>query len=201
MERGETAMELFFTIAAPDMDSLKNNTDSEHQLEMEIGMTDHFDVGFYQVISQAAGGSVHYDGFKLESRYRFGEKGDYFLDPLIYLEYMGVPDFSQHVFEAKFILARDFGPTNLSLNPLIEISSGDESETEFEYALGISRKINDLLRLGLEAKGGEAGNYIGPVISHGAGGTWVALGSAFGVGDIDEGHPEFELRLLMGFEL
>lgn len=201
MEPGETAMETFFTISAPDIDSLENNTSAEHQLEFEVGMNERFDFGIYQVFSQRPGGSLSYDGFKLESRYRFGEKGRYAMDPLLYLEYKGKPDFSEHGFEMKFILARDFGPTNISLNPIVEFTSDGDSETEFEYALGLSRQINNLLRIGLEAKGGEEANYIGPVISHGAGHTWVALGSAFGIGDIEEDKPEFELRLLLGFEL
>lgn len=201
VEPGEASLETFFTISSPDIDSLENNTYAEHQIEIETGMTERFDFGIYQVFSQSPGGSMHYDGFKLESRYKFGEKGKYPVDPLLYLEYKGKPDLSAHVFEIKFILARDFGPTNVALNPMIEIENDDETETEFEYAAGMSRRISELLAIGLEAKGGKKGNYIGPVISHGADHIWVALGSAFGVGHIDDGEPEFELRLILGMEI
>lgn len=199
VERGEAALETFFTVSAPDIDSLENNTSSEHQVEIEVGMNERFDFGIYQVFSQDPYGSLRYDGFKLESRYRFGEKGDYPLDPLIYLEYKGEPDLSEHGFEIKFILARDFGPTNVSLNPILEFETGREAEAE--YAIGVGRTLSRLLRIGIEAKGSDKGNYIGPVISHGADHIWVTLGSAFGIGHIDDGEPEFQLRLLLGMEL
>lgn len=199
VEQGEASLETFFTISAPDIDSLENNTSSEHQIELEVGMTERFDFGIYQVFTQGPSGSLHYEGFKLESRYRFGERGQYPVDPLIYLEYKGKQDLSEHVLEVKFILARDFGPTNISFNPMVEFET--DSETEAEYAIGVRRNISPLMKIGVEAKGSNKGNYIGPVISHGRDDLWVTLGSAFGVGNIDDGEPEFQLRLLLGMEI
>jgi len=199
--RGETELETFLTLSAPDIDSLENNTFVEHQIELEIGMNDRFDVGIYQLFEQAPGQSLTYSGFKLEGRYRIGEKGRHIVDPLLYLEYKGKPDFSEHEVEFKLILARDFGPGNISLNPIVEFVNGDESEVEAGYAAGIGRKFGRLMKFGIEAKGSESGNYIGPVFSHGTEHAWATLGAAFGVGDIKEGKPEFQIRLLMGFEL
>lgn len=201
--KGEAELESYLTLSAAEIDSLKKNVSAEHQIELEVGMTDRFDFGIYQVFEQGPGeeGTFHYKGFKLRSRYRMGEAGKHLLDPLIYVEYKGVPDFSENTIELKLILAKDIGSTNFSINPVLELEHEDEWEVEPEYAAGISYGISEMFRFGVEAKGGEHGNYLGPVISHGTEALWVTLGSAFGVGDITEGKPEFQIRMLLGVGL
>jgi hypothetical protein len=88
--------------------------------------------------------------------------------------------------------------SNIALNPIFELEREEEWEFEAEYAVGISYEINNLLRAGLEAKGSEYGQYIGPVISHGREDLWVALGSAFKIGEVESGRPEFQIRMLLG---
>lgn len=201
--RGEAELETYFTLSAPDADELEGNVSAEHQVELEVGMTDRFDFGIYQVFEQGAGeeGRFGYKGFKLRSRYRIGQAGQRVVDPLVYVEYKGVPDFSENTIEAKLILARDIGAINISVNPILEMEHEDEWEVETEYAAGVSYVANKMLRLGLEAKGGEHGHYLGPVVSHGEENLWVTFGSAFGVTDIDEGKPEMQLRMLLGVGL
>ncbi len=199
--KGEAEIESYFTISAPGTDSLEGKASSEHKFELEVGMTDRFDFAIYQVFSQAPKQSLTYDGFQLRARYRIGEKGKYFLDPVLYLEYKGVPDFAVHGFEAKLILARDFGRFNIALNPILDIELADSNEANSEYAVGMNYGVNDMLRLGIEAKGSESGHYIGPVIAHGKGRFWVAIGSAFKVGSVDQGKPGFQLRMLAGIGL
>ena len=72
---------------------------------------------------------------------------------------------------------------------------------EPEYALGMNYRINNLFSLGIEAKGSADGHYVGPVIAHGKGRFWVSLGSAFNVGSVEEGKPEFQMRMLLGIGL
>ena len=199
--RGEAELESYFTISAPDKDNLKGHTTTEHRLELEIGMTERFDFAIYQIFSQAPEEGLEYDGFQLRARYRIGEKGKYFVDPLIYLEYKGVPDFAEHALEAKLILAKDIGHFNIALNPILEVEFGDENKIEPEYALGMNYRINNLFSLGIEAKGSADGHYVGPVIAHGKGRFWVSLGSAFNVGSVEEGKPEFQMRMLLGIGL
>jgi hypothetical protein len=201
VERGMAEFESYFTISAPDIDSLEDNTAVEQLLELEVGMSERFDFGFYQQFEQEPGRSLSYQGYKLRFRYRFGEKGTYILDPLAYFEYKGKPDFSEHGIEFKLILARDFGPNNISVNPILEFEGNGDWESEPAYAAGLRRNMGDLLKIGIEIKGSESGHYIGPVVSHGSPHVWGTLGSAFGIGDIDEGKPEFQLRLLLGVEL
>lgn len=195
--RGEAELETYFTISTPDKSNLEGNTSTEHRLELEVGMTERFDFSVYQIFSQTPEEELRYKGFQLRARYRIGEKGKYLVDPLIYLEYKGVSDFSEHGVEAKLILAKDIGRFNIALNPIIEFEFEDENKVEAEYALGMSYGVNRLLRIGLEAKGSKDGHYIGPVISHG-GRFWVTLGSAFNVGSVEEGKPEFQMRMLLG---
>lgn len=202
LEQGEAEIESYFTLSTPDQGKMEGQTTAQHQVEIEIGMTDRFDIGIYQVFSQAPGEAMQYEGFKLRARYRIGEKGEYWLDPLIYAEYKGMPDFAEHEMETKLVLARDFDRFRLALNPTLEFKfGGEEEEVEAAYAAGIRYRVNDLLRVGLEAKGGEGAHYVGPVIAHGGERFWTALGTAFHVGDVDPGKAEFEVRLLLGIGL
>jgi len=200
VSKGEAELESYFTLSSVDKSRMSGNTLAEHRFELEVGMTDRFDFAVYQIFSQAPGEGLVYDGFQLRGRYRIGEKGQYFLDPLLYVEYKGVPDFSENALETKLILARDFGRWNIALNPIAEFEFGADHEVELEYAAGVSYGVSRLLRFGVEAKGSENGHYIGPVISHG-GRYWVALGSAMNVGSVEAGKPELELRLVLGVEL
>ncbi|RJP76219.1 MAG: hypothetical protein C4524_10470 [Candidatus Zixiibacteriota bacterium] len=201
MERGQAELEHYFTVSSPDLQNLEGNTASEQQLELEIGMTDRFDFSLYQVFGQNPSESLKYKGYKLRSRYRFGERGGWFVDPLVYLEYKGKPDFSEHVLETKLILARDFGPLNLAVNPVLEVEKDGAEEWEFVpmYAAGASYAVSRLMRLGVEAKGSEDSHYLGPVIAHGYDDLWVALGSALAVGGVEEGATEFQVRFILGF--
>ena len=201
LPRGEAELEYYFTISAPDSSSMKTNVTTEHKVEYEIGMTEHFDFAIYQVFEQTPEEDMQYKAFQLRARYRFGQRGEHLVDSLVYLEYEGVPDFSEHVIEAKWVMAKDIGRFNVSVNPILELEIEDETELKPEYAVGVSYKANDLLKLGVEAKGGEKGHYIGPTISHGKGRFWATLGSAFAVSSVEEGEPEFQIRMLLGIGL
>ena len=198
MERGKAEAENYFTLSTPDIGHIEGTMSAEHQIELEVGMTERFDFSIYQVFKQNPGEELNYEGFKLRSRYKIGESSRYIFDPLIYLEYKGKPDFSEHGIEFKLILARDMERVNISLNPIFEFEHEGKWEFEPEYAVGASYEISRTLRIGLEAKGGEHGHYIGPTVSHGREDLWAALGCAFKIAKIEEGKPEFQIRMLMG---
>ena len=126
---GKGEFEHYTTLSSLDMRHPKGNTTAEHQIELEVGMTDKFDFGIYQIFRQNPGEALSYEGYKLRSRYRFGERGEYFVDPLIYLEYKGKADLSEHEIEGKIIFAKDFGKINIALNPIFVY----EYENEWEY--------------------------------------------------------------------
>ena len=180
-----------------------NNTEyavkTVHNLEFEIGMNSRFDIGIYQNFSQDPGKSFKYDGYKMRMRYRIGEKNKYFMDPLLYLEYKGNTDFSKHVLEGKLILARDFGPVNIALNPMIEIEThSGKQKIVWKYNAGISKHFIPLLSLGLELRGNSEHQYLGTVITHGKDGLWIALGTAFAITNVSKGVNPFKIRMIMG---
>ena len=200
VSRGEAEFEHYYTTSYPNSSNLTDNIKVDHQLELEIGMNERFDFALYHQFEQQD--NFIYKGYKLRGRYRIGEKNQYFLDPLLYLEYHGKPDFSVHGIETKFILAKEIGNIITSFNPILEIEiEEDENEIEVEYAAGLTYKLNKLFHAGIEFKGSEYGHYWGPTISHGTHNMWFSLGSAFKLGTVKEGKPEMEIRMIIGVEL
>ena len=159
-------------------------------------MNNKFDFAIYHQFEEQE--SFTYKGYKLRGRYRIGKKNQYFLDPLLYLEYHGKPDFSEHGIESKLILAKETEKIIVSFNPVLEI---EDDEIETEYAMGLTYKINKILNAGIEFKGSEYGHYWGPTISHGTHDIWFSLGSAFALGAVKEGKAEMEIRMIIGVGL
>ena len=203
MPAGRVELETYYTLSAPDLDTPRGETFTEQQVEIEIGMTDRFDFAVYQVFAQAPEEALVSEGIKLRARYRLGEAGEYPLDPLIYFEYIGGGDLTSQAIEAKLVLAKTSGPYTASTNWIIEVEEEEpaEWETKLEYSAGVGYRIERLLTLGLEARGGADGHYLGPVISHGTEKAWVALGSAVRLMPVEEGEPEFQVRMILGVML
>jgi hypothetical protein len=204
MEQGKSEFEQYTSFKSTDADNLDKTTSTELNFELEIGMNSFFDFAIYQVFTQSPDQGMKYSGFKLRSRFKIGEKGQFFVDPLVYIEYKGVPGFSEHEIETKLILARDFGDFNISFNPYFELAKeAGEDEWEFEpkYAAGATYKISNLFNVGIESTGSEDGIYLGPTISHGSHNLWISTGALFGIGKIETGKPEFQVRMIFGVEL
>ena len=206
VSRGEAEFEHYYTTSYPNRSNLSDDTKVGHQLELEIGMNERFDFAVYHQFEQQEEfeqqEAFSYKGYKLRGRYRIGEKNQYLLDPLLYLEYHGKPDFSEYGIETKIILAKETDKIIASFNPILEIEIEDgENKMEKEYAAGLTYKINKLINAGIEIKGSEKGHYWGPTISHGGHDMWFSLGSAFALGTIKEGKPEMEIRMIMGVGL
>ena len=197
VSKGEVEFEHYYTTSHPNSSDLSEGIKTGHQLELEIGMNEKYDFAVYHQFEQQ--NSFVYKGYKLRWRYRIGEKNQYLLDPLLYLEYHGKPDFSEHGIETKIIFAKETTNMIISFNPVLEIEiEEDENEFEAEYAAGLSYKINKLLRAGFEIKGSENGHYFGPTISHGVHDIWFSLGSAFAVSAVKGEKPDMEIRMIMG---
>ena len=202
MQRGTAEFEYYTTFTSPLNPTMGGTTSVFHDLELEIGMNDSFDMGLYQRFSQAPGGSFGYDGFKLRLRQRFSEQGQLPLDLLLYLEYKGVPDFSAHELEVKLIMAKTLGSIEWAVNPQIEIEREDgETALAWAYAGGINYDWNPIFRTGLELKGSANGHYAGPVVSHGKEELWVALGVLRAITDVTAGKPKVMIRVIVGVGL
>jgi hypothetical protein len=201
MDRGEGEIEQYLTFSTPDSGAQGGKTTSEFQLEYEVGMSDRFDfLGLYCVQTEAGSGP-QIRRLQVPVALSFRRQERLFYGPLLYLEYKGKPNFSENAVEFKVILAKDRGRWNLALIPYVEWARKGEWDTIWKYATGVGYQPIKLLSLGVEFKGSEKGHYWGPVISHGKGNLWMAVGSVFHIGDVDDGEPETQIRMLFGYEV
>jgi hypothetical protein len=202
MDKGLAEFESYQTFSTKDLDDMSNTTTTELNMEFEIGMNDFWDAAIYQNFKQVPGGSLKYSGFKIRNRFKIGETGKYFLDPLIYIEYIGDGSFSKHEIEPKLILAKTMGKFSFSLNPYCEIEKvEDEWEFTPKYAMGATYNLFNYFNVGFEFKGDKEVHYFGPTISHGSKSFWFALGTLFNLNEIKPGYSKLQTRMIMGFEL
>ncbi len=199
MSKGMTEIEYYLTTIVPET---KPNVNTwKHWVELEYGITDHWDIAMYQQFKQSnksSGKDFKYDGFKIRTRYRIGEKGKFILDPLLYFEYIRNDNLSNpNVFEGKLILAKDINKFNLAYNQILKQELEGEGETEDEYALGINYKIGPTFKLGLESKGNYTKEkyYLGPTISLATERFWVSLGVALG---LNKKSDDVQTRMIIG---
>jgi hypothetical protein len=183
-----------------------------HQVELETGLTDRWDVAVYNIARQLQGKDLEYEALKLETRYRLAEPGRWFVDPVVYLELKKTfVDDRPFSVEEKLILSKDLGRLNLALNLAAEQEfAGGKVEHEGEWALGGSWELVPAFRVGAEAFGslaeeeGEGGRdkleaqaWAGPAVSIAFGRTWLVLASGFGLTDSSE---RVRARAILAFQ-
>lgn len=200
MPKGMAEIEYYLTTKVPD--TAKSNINTwEHQVELEYGITDRWDISLYQIFKQtntASSSKFEYNGFKIRTRYRFGEKGKYFIDPELYLEYIRNDDLSKpNIFEGKLILAKDLGKFNIAYNQILKQELEYDGETEHEYAFGASYEISPKIRLGLESKGNYTKDKysLGPTVSLATEDFWVSLGV---LSALNERTDDVQARMIIG---
>src|SRR3989338_6106239 len=73
MPKGHAEIEYYLTEEQKNIEKAKPNT-WKHWLELEYGITDHWDISMYQQFKQTnpatGSSSFEYDGFKVRTRYR-----------------------------------------------------------------------------------------------------------------------------------
>ena len=169
-----------------------------HQLELETGLTDRWDLAVYNVWRRDFGGTTRYEALRGESRFRLSQPGEWFVDPVLYLEVKKefIGDRPLAV-EEKLILARDLGRWNLSLNLVAEqeFIPGGDREYEWGYAGGASWELHPAVRVGAEAFGGwtearSAGlstwvkrHWAGPAVSLAWSRVWLVVAAGWGLTD------------------
>ena len=202
MLKGMWELETYVTTEVPNMHKSNINT-VKSQLELEYGITDRWDVSMYQMWkfnNKRYENDSEYDGFKLRTRYKIGEKGRFFVDPLLYFEFERNADFSEpNVGEAKLVLAKDIGDLNISYNQIIQRNLEREGKTEHEYASGVSYALTPMFRVGIESKGNfpKEKYALGPIISYTLKKVkaYVAVGAVFGLNDRTD---DLQTRLIVG---
>jgi len=118
---GETELEFYTNLSQSDL-SKPDTAKWKRQLEIETGLTKRWDFSIYFVESyKATDGKTKFDEVKLRTRYKLLEKGKFFVDPLLYVEYKIQTDRSYpDKWETKLILAKDIGRLNVAVNIIPE---------------------------------------------------------------------------------
>lgn len=211
--RGALDLELWSTLHGPPRGAPSGSPYLlRHQVELETGITDRWDLAAYGIVRQIEGKSNEFEAAKLESRFALAKPGEWPVDPVLYLEVRkAFVDEKPFSIEEKIILGKDLGRLNVSLNLAAEQEfENGEVEPEWEYALGTSWEIVPAVRVGAEAFGTVAEEeiapgrertlsqfYVGPAISLAWGRTWLVLAGGFGVTDDSE---DVRARAILAFQ-
>ena len=157
-----------------------NDGSQRHVFLVEYGVTDWWKTEIVARLNERARGPLRYDSTAWENIIQLTEKGKYWLDAGLYLEYKlkdekGAPD----IFEGKLLLQKTITDYQNTLNLTIEqeLGSDGDDDLEFEYAWRTRKGIGHHMKLGFEAFGklGELRNIetledqthiIGPVFYH-----------------------------------
>jgi hypothetical protein len=216
--KGEVDLETWTTFAPQgEVDGGPSSRGMREMIEIEYGITDHWDAALYNMLDMITSGDTDsgYAGFKIETRYRPADRGEWPIDPVFYLEFQQLfRGDARQKYEAKLILAKDIGNVNIAANLALEEERTTEPawNTEVEYAFGTSYAISPAWIVGAElfgkAEKDEMGNianraWAGPAISWaGSGrgvlhGVWVTLAGGAGLGG--EADPYYA-RAIVGFQ-
>ncbi|MCQ9206530.1 MAG: hypothetical protein NG740_01410 [Omnitrophica bacterium] len=203
MPRGMFEVEYYLTEQQKDINRSVPNT-WKHQVELEYGLTDHWDISMYQRFTHSNTedeSTFGYDGFKLRTRYRFAEKNELPLDTLLYLEYIRDDDFKKpNVLEGKVIFARDIGKFNFAYDQILKQALESDGVTEHEYAAGVNYEITPRFKIGVETKGNytDDKHYIGPTIAWRSNKFWISFGVVAG---LNRRSNDLEARFILGVPL
>lgn len=195
LAKGSAEIEYYQTAVTKDRQT-SSASNWTQQVELEYGITDHFDAAIYQVFEQPAGGTYTYSGYKFRLRYRIAERNELPVDVLLYAEHVENTDEASE-FEGKLILAKDIGKLNVSYNQVFERAYESGAGAEHAYAAGVSYETAPWLRIGVESKGNyKDGKFAaGPTLSWTGNRIWANLGAVYG---LNRKTNDREVRFLMG---
>ena len=213
--KGEIDVESWSTVAPNgEVEGGPSSRGFREMVELEYGITDHWDVALYNMLDIVSGETESgYAGFKLETRYRPSDRGEWPIDPVFYLEFQQLfrGDAEQKI-EGKLILAKDIGNLNIAANLALEEERLEDKtwNTEVEYALGTSYALSPAWVVGAEVFGKaekdmeiENRSWLGPTLSwagSGSGalrGVWVTLAGGVGLGETAD---PWYARAIVGFQ-
>lgn len=203
MPAGNAEIEYYYDYKMPDRDD-RSDSKFIHQLEVEYGITDRWDISLYQTFSQVHNSDFRYDGMKIRTRYRFFEAGRYFVDPLLYLELKRPADHADPtVAEGKLVLAKAVDKYYSAFNLVAERALGSGYDLEWKYDVGLGYALSPSFVFGVESKGnfesGEEGKQgLGPTVSFAKGSIWFTTGILF---PLTKHTSDVEFRYILGINL
>ena len=181
---GELELEHYLTLKLNDV-NFKENAIWENWFEFELGLTDRLDISFYIMFTQdnSVNSGLSFTGLKIRSRYKLAEYGEFFVNPLIYLEYVQSSRLEKSgKIEGKLVLSKaPFRKFDVSVNLTGEYEIG-VSKFETGYTVGLSYEFDPRIRVGLETVGDFEGSKfaVGPTVSLASKKLWISLGVLFG---------------------
>lgn len=213
--KGEAETEYYFTALANKAPTDTDyQMDFHHDLELEYGITDHFDLALYQMFRHQEGEDFQYRGYKVRARYRFGEAEEYFLDTLLYVELIHKPLSNEIEFEEKGVFSKNIGSFLISFNTTLEQEAQYEAalqEYQFTQTLALGYQIKPWLTVGTEwmvntlitsnAGYENTACLAGPTISFAGQKVWWNLGALYQLTQEYDEHARFEVRSLLGIYL
>jgi hypothetical protein len=167
----------------------------ERQYEMETGVLDRLDFSFYMTDTKLFPFDTNNTTeIRFRSRLKLTEeKGDFFVDPLIYAEYrVNASVMSPGTWEIRGVLAKDMEDLHCAVNLIAEevLSFGNiNKHFIFEYAAGISYPVvSEKFRVGLESIGDFSNNkyYMGPAFTFIGKHFWATVTPALGLNSNSE---------------
>lgn len=192
--------------------------------EVEYGITDRLELGFYLAFLSEPGANspVRFDGLKQRLRYRFAEAGAWPVDLGVYGE---VAEFSDAVeLEAKIILERRFNRWLVQANPWAERAYHYSGEREWVInpTAGVSFEVTPAFRAGVEywmrdqlssnrptenAFNAAGHHYVGPSFLLQGTRVWLAVAPYIRLdnwkraGQVGDEFGRFWVRSIVGIEL
>ena len=201
---GKTAVELWHT---------QGKRAFEGALEIEHGLTEHWDAGLVTVVSHvaaddtAAAEALHLASVRLESRYRFADRAEWPVDLQLMLVAGKAFGRSDYAAGGRVIAARDFDRITVAANATIDVLAGaarEDTEVVLGWAAGATYSAHAKVRLGAETWGqavveGDLSAVAGPTLGLSPTSTfWITATAGFGL--VDDA-PDFEARAILGLEL
>jgi len=224
--KGDVEYEQWFNLkTSTEEDRHFKEYDFRH--ELEIGVTDHFQIGLYLSDWKYENSRPLIDDKRHRDRVSRGDWKDVaaeliynFTDPVndpiglsVYGEVKGGDELFE--LEGKVILEKDIGAWAFVYNATLEAEWEEkhlvEDNGEIQQSAGISYQFSPRFLAGIELlheigipdwKGaqGKAEFYLGPNFSYRAKGWWFTITPLFQVSDIED-EPDFQLQFVMGIDL
>ncbi len=191
----------------------------DFRYEIEYGVTDNFQLGIYL-------SDWRYEENRPKGKNR-GDWRDFAIEGILSLrnpttDPLGIALYGEvkigdelFELEGKVIVQKNMGPFVAAYNVTLEAEwegpDYSEDNGKFEQALGVSYQFSPRFLAGIElvheiampdwrGMRGKAVVYLGPNFSYRAPSWWATLTPLFQVSDVED-EPDFQMRLMVGFEL
>lgn len=112
----------------------------EESIGVGYGVTDYMAVEAYVEFEDEPGEDITTNALEFEARFQFSERGQYFVDSGLLLEYKYSLSGGADKIEAKGLLAKEIGQTQNLVNLVVEKEIGEDAQDHEEYGFLLSSK-------------------------------------------------------------